>query len=315
MDIEIHVPMSPTEGFFNRFRYLFRSWQINGDRHLSYRFVITIGSDEPPYDFSQRVPWAKDQPISWRWFDRELFCRHSWWGTINDRFRADIKADYLILMDADTLFAGTIADALKLMPSGGGVAGVTAYQTPFRELKEGETPEGQWQKLFAQAGLGVPQFSFRHSATGEMCPAYYNNAFFVVSRNAATQIGKIIFDEMDRSDRILGHMSFRDQVAMTTAIYRLGLATAILPLRFNHFIGRSTLPEFGSEWQEARVIHYTATELFNAEADGVSVDSVAQWLSRNQATKLEGIRTKFREALKATHDGIAPAAAALADLA
>ena len=50
MDLEIHVPISPTQGFLNRFRYLFKSWQINGDPALSYRFVVTVGADQEPDD-------------------------------------------------------------------------------------------------------------------------------------------------------------------------------------------------------------------------------------------------------------------------
>jgi hypothetical protein len=304
MDLEIHIPISPTDGFFNRVRYLVRSWQINGGGGLSYRFVVTVGADETPYDFSERVPWAKDQPISWRWFDRDLFRRHSWWGTINDRFRAEIEADYLLLMDADMLVTGPIAEALEYLPQSGGVAGVTAFETPFRDLPPGETVEGRWHALFSRVGLGAPSFDFRHSATGRICPAYYNNAFFLADRAAAAAVGRIIFDEMDACDRALGHMPFRDQVAMTMAICRLGLPVTSLPLRFNHFIGRSALPEWENEWQEARVIHYTATDLFSAETDGDSPQTVAQWLDRMQSAELCGIRGRFRDALSRVHEAL-----------
>ena len=90
MDLEFHVPISPTEGFFNRLRYLFRSWQIYGDRGLGYRFVVTVGADQEPEDLLDRVPWARGEPIVWRWFPRHLFRRHSWWGNPANNRRTSV---------------------------------------------------------------------------------------------------------------------------------------------------------------------------------------------------------------------------------
>ena len=303
MDLELHVPISPTEGFFNRLRYLFRSWQIYGDRGLGYRFVVTVGADQEPEDLLDRVPWARGEPIVWRWFPRHLFRRHSWWGTINDRFRADIVADYFVTLDADMLFAGPIAQALELLPNGR-IAGVPAYETPFRDLGPGETSAGRWQHLFAAAGLRSPAFTFVHSAAGGLSPAYFNNAFLIMHRDIAHRLGAQIFDEMDNCDRILGHMPFRDQLALTLAICRIGLKAAALPLRFNHFIGEPAPSEFREEWREARLLHYTNNNIFNSERDAHSPASIAAWLREIDANRLDGIRSRFYETLKNVHEAL-----------
>jgi hypothetical protein len=304
MDLEIHVPISPTEGFLNRLRYLFRSWQIYGDRGLSYRFVVTVGADQEPEDLLHRAPWARNEPIAWRWLTRDLFRRNSSRATIHDRFRADIVADYFVTVDADTLFAGPIAQAIEWLPEDGGIAGVPAYETPFRDLRPGETSCGRWQHLFAAAGLRPPAFPFVHSATGGPSPAYFNNAFVIMRRDIAHRLGAQIFDELGNCDRILGHVPFRVQLALTLAICRLGLETTGLPLRFNHFIGEPAPPEFHDEWREARLLHYTANNIFNSERDAHSPDTVAAWLEHANTQNLTGIRGRFHEVLKTVHEAL-----------
>jgi hypothetical protein len=299
MDLEIHIPISPTDGFFNRVRYLIRSWQMNAGSGWSYRFVITVGADEAPHDFSDRVPWAEGLPISWRWFDRDLFRRYSYAGTANDRFRADIEADYLLLMDADMLVIGPVAEALQHLPAGG-VAGVTAYETPFRDLRPGETAEGRWRELFSRLRLGELSFDFRHS-TGMICPAYFNNAFFLADRATAAEMGRIVFAEMDACDSAIGRSPFLDQIAMTLAIYRLKLPAGFLSLRYNHFVGQPAVPGWQNEWQEARVVHYTSTDLFVAGTDGHTQQTVGQWLDRMQNVELPGLGGRFRDALALVH--------------
>ena len=304
MDLEIHVPISPTEGFFNRLRYLFRSWQIYGDRGLSYRFVVTVGADQEPEDLLDRVPWAREQPIAWRWFERDLFHRHSWWGTINDRFRAEIAADYFVTVDADMLFAGPIMEAIEFLPSNRGIAGVPAYETPFRDLRVEETSAERWQHLFEAVGLSPPVFNFVHSATGGFSPAYFNNAFLIMTRDTAQRLGAEIFREMDNCDRSLGHMPFRDQLALTLAIQRLGLKPISLPLRFNHFVGEPAPRELREEWREARLLHYTMNNIFNSERDAHSPEAVSAWLECAKMHNLTGIRGRFYDVLKRVHEAL-----------
>lgn len=304
MDLEIHVPISPTDGFFNRLRYLIKSWQLYGDRGLSYRFVITVGADQEPEDLSERIPWARGEPIAWRWFRRDLFRHHSWWGTINDRFRAEIAADYFVTVDADMLFAGPIFDAVELLPRDRGIAGVAAYETPFRALSPGETSIRCWQDLFAAVGLPPPIFDFVHGATGGASPAYFNNAFLLMARDTAHQLGSQIFAEMENCDRALGHIAFRDQVALTLAIHRLGLKPVSLPLRYNHFIGESAVTQWREDWRDARLLHYTANNIFNSERDAHSPNTVSAWLEHAKTENLTGIRGRFHEVLKTVHEAL-----------
>jgi hypothetical protein len=300
MDLEIHVPISPTPGFFNRVRYLLRSWQIFGDPNLSYRLVITVGVEQDPEDLSAWVPWASGQNIAWRWFNGVPFRRHWWWGTINSRFQADIEADYFLMVDADTLFTGPIGEAIALLPSDNGIAGVMAYASPFRDLLPGETSAQRWQQLFAALGFGQPRLAFAHSASGEACPAYYNNAFLLMRRETAKKIGQIIFHEMENCDRAIGNMMFRDQIAVTQAIERLGLSPVSLPLRYNHPIGDAG-PASCDEWSKARLFHYTVNDTFNAERDGDSPQSIAAWLERTRDRGLSGARGRFRERIETVH--------------
>ena len=119
--LEIHLAISPTPGFLNRLRYLFTSWQLYGNPGLSHRFVVTVGADQEPQDLTNQAPWIAAFPIVWRWFDRDLFRRHSWWGTINDRFRADFATEHVLMLDADTVFVRPIGDAFGFLPEDGGI--------------------------------------------------------------------------------------------------------------------------------------------------------------------------------------------------
>src|SRR5438067_1106598 len=105
------------------------SWRMYGDPGFRYRFVITVGADQDPQELMNCVTWVHDFPVVWRWFDRDLFRRYSWWGTINDRFRAEFAADHVLLMDADMVFTRPIKDPFALLQKNGGIAGVPAYET------------------------------------------------------------------------------------------------------------------------------------------------------------------------------------------
>jgi lipopolysaccharide biosynthesis glycosyltransferase len=300
--LEIHLAISPTPGFLNRLRYLITSWQLYGNPGLTHRFVVTVGADQEPQDLTNRAPWITSFPISWRWFDRDLFRRHSWWGTINDRFRAEFAAEHVLMLDADTVFARPIGDAFAFLPEDGGIAGVPAYETPFRNLPPGESPLGWWRHLFASVELDQPVFDFVHSATGTPCPAYYNNAFLLMTAATATHLGRVIFEEMENCERMIGRHPFRDQIALTLSIYRLGLPAISLPLRFNHFIGETAVTSARKEWEEARVIHYTSNDFFHSETDGASAESVERWLNRTASGYFDGLRARFRELISSVHD-------------
>jgi hypothetical protein len=140
-----------------------------------------------------------------------------------------------------------------------------------------------------------------HSATGTPCPAYFNNAFLVMPAASARQLGNLIFDEMENCDRAIGRHPFRDQIALTLSIYRLGLPAVALPLRFNQYIGDTAVVEARNEWQQARVIHYTSNDLFNAEDDGHSPETVTRWLARTASAGLIGVRARVRETIEGVH--------------
>jgi hypothetical protein len=306
MELEIHIPISLDDGFLNRLRYLVKSWELLGDPGLAYRFIITIGGTAEPIDLSVRAPWIRHYPISCRWFNDSYFRRHSWWGTINDRFRANIASDYALFLDADMLFIDSISESLSWISAGCEIAGVTGYGSPFRDLHGGETSQERWRNLFATLALPPPTFNCAHSATGEPCPPYFNNAFLLVNRDVARALAPVIFHEMENVDAATGHNHFRDQIALTIALCRLGIRPMTLPVRFNHYLWESNAPTNLQEWKQACVLHYTDNDIFSSEEDCRSTGTVEAWLERTPPSNLVGIRRRFRDALDTVHTKLLP---------
>ena len=70
--LEVHVPISPREFFFNRVRYLAKSLRSLGGDLADSKIIASVGDPSPPVDLDELLPWAREEGIEWRWVDKLL---------------------------------------------------------------------------------------------------------------------------------------------------------------------------------------------------------------------------------------------------
>ena len=98
--LEIHVPISPTPVFFTRIHYLAASMQVYGGPLKDAALIVTVGEDADPQDLYAKLPSSRSYPIESRWMERDLYRRHSYFGTRVQRFTYDFKAQQVMMLYA-----------------------------------------------------------------------------------------------------------------------------------------------------------------------------------------------------------------------
>src|ERR1022692_4732842 len=151
-DLEIHVPISPTTNFFNRVHYLAAALKRRGGPLSESRIIVTVGADQEAVDVSSHQPWSRQYPIRWRWLERTLFARHSFFGTALARFREPFQARNVLMLDADVLIHREFTDLIQSLDREGCLHAMPALASQWFEY---------WDRtLFNQAPQGpVPSAS------------------------------------------------------------------------------------------------------------------------------------------------------------
>jgi hypothetical protein len=297
MKLEVRVPISPRDFFFRRVEYLNCSLRacggITGDAHL----VVSVGDDIEPFDLLASQPWSRDQ-VTWRWVDRAAFRRDSYFATVFDRFMVRSDADIVLFADADVIFVSGVDDLLESLMRLPTIAGVIAHAPP----KSGV----DWNHLFAVAKIPPARDAHQYSGWRLMfedphdrfAPAYYNfGAVFVpaswVAMLAHAYRGSIAVAET------AGFDFFKAQIALTLALYRLGLRRLALELRYNF----PNDPLFDSahprELDDVRILHYLRTEILDRDGDFASPEALKALVARRDLIGSNEILRKTVEKLGA----------------
>jgi len=312
LDLEIHLAISPTPAFFTMVHYLAASLRRNGGALAGSRIVVSVGDDGEPEDLARRLPWSRRYPIEWRWLDRDLYRRHSYFATAAERFRAPFRASVVMLADADVFFAGGIGQVVRQCRREGALAGLVAHISPCAERHEMPTPE-LWTRVFAAAGLGKPPLVCEHTGWGTMshdpadryCPPYFNLGVLVAPAGVMAEIGAIIYQEMERVDTVLV-TPYRCQIALALAIQKLGLRWQPLAMRYNYPNDDLIASRYVDELADVRIFHYLRQGACDKRRDFASPESVGAWLARGD---LDGVNREMARHLRPVHDAV------LADLA
>lgn len=307
--LEIHIPISPTEYFFTMVHYFAASLRRYGGSLANSRIVVTVGADQAEENLPARLPWSRRYAIEWRWLDRDIYRRHTYFATAVERFRHDFHSDVVMMVDADVLVTATFADLVEQVHQTGRFAGLIAYISPFTELGDTCSNETWWHRIFAEAGLGVPNLSCEHTGWGTLvtdecrrhCPPYFNLGVLLAPGNVMRRIGEIIYSEMAAVDRTI-EIFYKCQLALALAIARLKIAILPLSLRFNFPNEPSMESPFRRDLEDVRLLHYLRLNSVNKWRDFQSPQSVAAILNR---TDLSGANEILRQRLLAIHSEVA----------
>lgn len=302
--VEIHIPISPTESFFQQVHYLLESLRQNGGRLRDAPVIVTVGEDCEPFDIARRLSWSRDYPVEFRWIPRQWYQQE--FATGLDRFRHVFREPWVLFLDADMVFARDIDDLLDRAAADPAVYALPDHGSPFQNsgLLDIHSDEEWWRLVFESAGLPEPVFESKYSGVGVLsgvpprCPPYFSFATVLAPAEMMTTLGSTIHHERQFVDNVVTTF-WRAQVALTLATIRHHLPWRAVPLRCNFPPTlRWYLPLLQEEWDDVRIIHYSSYKRFNINLLMENPAAMEDWLRENSCDPIE---QDFRELLRELH--------------
>jgi lipopolysaccharide biosynthesis glycosyltransferase len=303
-DVEIHVPISPTESFFQQVHYLAVSLRHRGGKLRDSPIIVTVGEDCEPFDIGRKLSWPRHYPIEFRWLPRRLYQQHIYYATIAQRYGYRFQAPYVLQLDADMVVARNLDDLLDRVVSEPAVYAVLAYYSPWwnSKLLHIRSDEEWWRRAFETAGLGEPPFTCEYAGygatfTGDVrhCPPYFNQGLVLAPAPIMAAVGNVLYREMEAANRTV-ETFYRVQVALAFAISRQQLPWRAIPLRYN--LPTLFASVLAKEWDDARVLHYSGTHWFEKDRLMTVPGAMEEWLSELSQDPVE---TYFRELFRGLH--------------
>jgi hypothetical protein len=287
--LQFHVPISPTPSFFTMVHMLAESIRSFAGAFSDARIVVSVGEDVEPFDIERARPELAPYGIEWRWTDRDLFRRHSYFATGLDRWAIPFECDYVIMADADILILGPLDELTAFLPTSRSIAGVIATKPPFTARGAGDD-EARWPDLYRAAGLRPPPFDFPIPGHGthyprsgiSHAPAYYNFGFVAGTREAMNAVRGTFQDDYLVADDFMQSI-LAAQAGLGISIARHELDAAALPLRYNFWSQDKYLANFPEEARDIRVLHYLNGP-FRKHGDTDSVGDVEAWVAARSDT-------------------------------
>ena len=285
--VQIHVPISPTPSFFTMVHMLAESVRSFAGSFSNARIVVSVGEDIEPFDIARARPEFEPYGVEWRWTDRSLFQRHSYFATGLDRWAAPFESDYVIMADADILIMGALDGVTEYLPTPRSIAGVIATKPPFTARGSGDD-ETRWPELYRSAGLEPPPFDFPIPGHGTHYPvsgiakgpAYYNFGFVIGRRDAMNAIRQSFEVDYYAANDFMKNI-LAGQAGLGLSIARHRLDAAALPLRYNFWSQDKYLANFLEEAKDIRVLHYLNGP-FRKHGDNDSLNDVAKWIANRR---------------------------------
>jgi hypothetical protein len=300
--LEVRVPISPRDDYFNRIHFIARSVRSLGEEYANVRVRVTVGADQDPDDLDRRMPWANQAGIDWVWVDRNEFVRwkdtqHPYIATMMERFRPPFSTKYVLMLDADVLAMRAFDEVIASLEVRPGIAAVMAHASPFNFAAGPE--HAQWWRRMAEAtNVVLPDFKNEHSGWGLMdsdpmrrfSPPYFNTGVVLASAEVLERFYEAYMRCLYAVRGVLDSYFF-EQIAMTLALYQLEIHPIVLPLRYN-FPNQSEFDQArADELADVRFLHFLRNNVIDREADFVSLRNVAKLVSR---TDLEGSNEALR---------------------
>ena len=307
--LEVHVPISPREFFFNRVRYLAKSLRSLGGDLSDSNVIVWVGDLSPQVDLDRLLPWARDEGIEWRWVDRDFFS--AWHRTSNpyvatmmDRFRTRFTSQYVIIADADIIFLGDLSPLFALLDGDLDIGGVMTHVSPFWELSEGSHADW-WMRMFRAFGLPYPILEFEHTGWKHMfndeslrySPAHFNSGMVVATGEAMNRMAAFAVPALNAVRSVLDTFYF-DQIAFTLMMYRARVNKKLIPIRFNFPNQVSFEQRFEEEAKCIGVLHYLRTDVVDRDEIFFSRESIESFIQRRD---LVGSNERLRSRIEVIH--------------
>jgi hypothetical protein len=295
MRFEIRIPISPSDGFFRRIEYLCRSLRACGGITATANVVVSVGGDVEPFDIAGSLSWH-DESVTWRWVDRDAFRYDTFHTTGFNRFEVESEAEIVLFADADLIFVAGIDDVLKALEHTPAIAGVMAHAPPSQRNLD-------WERLFSEARIPPPADAYQYGGwrflfddpTQRLAPAYYNfGAVFVpgawIPALRTVYEREIVFAEE------AGLGDFKGQVALTLAVYRLGLRRFVLEPRYNFPNDPRFDAAYPEDLDDVRILHYLRGEIVHRDRDFASAEALSELVLRDD---LHGSNEVLRATVRA----------------
>jgi len=300
--LEVRIPISPLEHYFNRIQLIACSIRSLGGRYADVRVRVTVGADQEPEDLYARLPWSRAAGVDWVWVDRKDFnhwkhTQHEYIATMMERFRPPFSTQQVLMLDADVLVMREFDELSALLDSQPGIAGVMAHASPFLALEE-QGHLHSWQQLFECTGLSTPPFTHEHSGWGIMdhspvrrfAPPYFNTGVVLGTASILETLYAPYMRALN-SVRSIMDSYFFEQIALTLALFDTGIPVHVLPLRYNY----PNQPEFDAarpgELEAIRFLHFLRTKIVQREADFATLETIEKMTAR---ADLAGSNELFR---------------------
>jgi len=268
---------------------------------------VTVGEDREPFDIARRLTWSRNYPVEFRWVPRRWYQEN--FATGMDRCLCNFREPWVLLLDADMVFARDIDDLLDRAAVDPAIYALPDHGSPFQHngLLDIHSDDDWWRLVFQSAGLGEPSFDSKYFGEGvlsgvpQRCPPYFSFGVVLAPAEMMAMLGGTIHGERRVVDNTVT-TGWRSQVALTLAIVRHRLPWRTLPLRYNfppalHWY----LPRLQDEWEQVRIIHYSGYKRFDKNLLMEYPAAMEQWLGEESHDRVEG---DFRQLFKELHSTV-----------
>ena len=272
--LELRIPISANDKYMRMLHYLLESLlAFGGPIGRAAHSIVSVSADEPRIDIEQVYPWVHNYSVEFHWLEQDLFDKHDYDATGYHRFWVKSSgADVIALVDADILVSGDFDAIVRQCYLGQQVLGAIAHVSPFdADEYRDVSSEAWWGRLFAEAGLPMPEMKHQHTGWGLMtsspghryCPAYFNYGFILVPRQDIDRLGQSFVGDLEVVDRVVDTW-FKSQIANNIAFVRHGIPTGALPLKYNFPLhvscdamrAANPDPEGQDAAEDIRIFHY-----------------------------------------------------------
>lgn len=293
---EIHVPISPTDIFFNQVHYLAASLRQRGGSLRHSPIIVTVGDDSEPFNIHRRLSWAHRYPIEFRWVPRRLYQKHGYYATAIERWRYEFRLPYVLLLDADMVMLRDIDSLLDRILAEPALYGVPAYGSPWgnSNLLHLKSDHEWWSEVFQRADMREPPLTCEYvghkvifNDSIRYCPPYFNQGVMLAPAGMVTAIGERLYEEIAVVESVVDTF-YKVQVALTLAIVRQRIPWRTLSIRYNYMTFLMLSAAMPEDAANVRIAHYSSqTPWFPRDKFLTTRAAMDEWLAQSTGDPVE----------------------------